>query len=148
MDTKLTAALACAAALTLGACSGVNPPAPAAPENEIAGPETAETETTDTKTPDPGTGVPEPFDPVEDGRTEVERFDDELAEADLAAARNRVAAAVAGPAGTGASANIAAARKALTDALTAARRRKQRGRGMVGVLSGHRERESPACACD
>ena len=60
MDTKLTAALACAAALTLGACSGVNPPAPAAPENEIAGPETAETETTETKPPDPGTGVPEP----------------------------------------------------------------------------------------
>ena len=115
MDTKLIAALACAASLALGACSGGNPPAPSAPESEMA-----DTETTETETPDPGTGVPEPADPPEDGRTEAERFDDELeeAEADLAAARNRVAAAAAG---TGASADIAAARKALTDALAAAR---------------------------
>ena len=120
MDTQLTAALTCAAALSLGACAGGNPPTPSAPETEMAGPETAETETVETETPDPGTGVPEPAEPVEDGRTEAERFDDELAEAeaDLAAARNRVAAAAAG---TGASADIAAARKALTDALAAAR---------------------------
>ena len=120
VDAKLTAALACAAALALGACSGGNPPASVAPKTEMAGPETPETET---ETPDPGTGVPEPSDPVQDGRTEAERFDDDLAEAeaDLAAARNRVAAAVAAAGGTGASADIAAARKALTDALAAAR---------------------------
>ena len=123
MDAKLTAALACAAALSLGACSGGNPPAPAAPETETAGPEAPETETTETEAPDPGTRVPEPADPPEDVRTEAERFEDDLeeAEADLAAARNRVAAAVAAAAGTGASADIAAARKALTDALAAAR---------------------------
>ncbi len=97
VDTKLTAALACAAALAFGACSGGNPPASVAPENEMTDPETAETETAETETPDPGTGVPEPAEPVEDGRTEAELFDDELAEAeaDLAAARSRVAAAVA-----------------------------------------------------
>ena len=128
MDTQLTAALACAAALSLGACAGGNPSAPSAPETEMAGPETAETETVETETPDPGTGVPESADPPEDGRTEAERFDDELAEAeaDLAAARNRVPAAAAAAAGTGgdrtrALADIAAARKALTDALAAAR---------------------------
>ena len=116
MDTKLIAALASAAALALGACSGSNPPAPAAPETETAGPETPETETAETDTPDPGTGVPEPDDPVEDGRTEAERFDEELAaaDADLAAARSMAAAATT-------SAGIAAARKALTDALAAAR---------------------------
>ena len=123
MYTKLTAILACAALLAVGACSGGNPPAPAAPETEIADPETPETETTETETPETETTVP-----PEDGRTEAERFDDELeeAEADLAAARSRVVAAVAAAARTGgdrtrALANIAAARKALTDALAAAR---------------------------
>ncbi len=123
MYMKLTAALACAAALALGACSGGNPPAPASPETEIADPETPDTETTETETPETETTVP-----PEDGRTEAERFDDELeeAEADLAAARSRVVAAVAAAARTGgdrtrALANIAAARKALTDALAAAR---------------------------
>ena len=98
MDTKLTAALACAAVLALGACSG-NPP-PAAPG------------TTGSETIDP-----EPADPVEDGRTEAKRFDDDLeeAEADLAAARRMVTAAATTSAG------IAAARKALTDAIAAAR---------------------------
>ena len=111
MDAKLIAALACAAALALGACSGGNPSTPAAPG------------TTDPETPsdpdpaDPGTTDPDPADPPADGMTEAERFDKKLkeAEADLAAARNGVTAAVAG---TG---DIAAARKALTDALAAAR---------------------------
>ena len=122
MDAKLIAALACAAALALGACSGGNPSTPAAPG------------TTDPETPsdpdpaDPGTTDPDPADPPADGMTEAERFDKKLkeAEADLAAARNRVAAAVAAAAGAGdgrtrALAGIAAARKALTDALAAAR---------------------------
>ncbi len=68
MDTKLIAALACGAALALGACSGGNPATPAAP--------------------DPAT-----TDPDADGRTAAERaFDDALAEAqrDLAAARELV----------------------------------------------------------
>ena len=123
MNTKLIAALACAASLAVGACSGGNPPAPASPETEIADPETPDTETTETETPETETTVP-----PEDGRTEAERFDDELeeAEADLAAARSRVVAAVAAAARTGgdrtrALANLAAARKALTDALAAAR---------------------------
>ena len=121
MDTKLTAALACAAALALGACSGGNPPATAAPETEMAGSETPETETVETETP-------ETTDPPQDGMTEAERFDIRLAEAeaDLSAARNRVtdaaaAAAVTGDGRTAALADIAAARKALTDALAAAR---------------------------
>ena len=111
MDAKLIAALACAAALALGACSGGNPSTPAAPG------------TTDPETPsdpdpaDPGTTDPDPADPPADGMTEAERFDKKLkeAEADLADARNGVTAAVAG---TG---DIAAARKALTDAIAAAR---------------------------
>ena len=108
---RLIAALACAAPLAFGACSGGNPPAPADPENEIADPETAETETTETET------APETADPVADGRTEAERFDaaHAKAEADLAAARSMVTNAAATSAG------IAAARKALTDALAAAR---------------------------
>ena len=124
MDTKLTAALACAAALAFGACSGGNPRAPAAPDRETADPGTVETETTETET--------ETTDPPEDSRTEAERFDTALAEAaeDLSAARNRVSAAVAATAavGTGdgrtsALAEIANARKDLTDALAAARAR-------------------------
>ena len=119
MDTKLTAALACVAALALGACSG--------------GPADPDPETTNPATPaDPGPGntdpIPETADPPEDGRTEAERFDDELAkaEADLSAARERVLAAVAAATGTRdgrtrALAGIAAARKDLTDALSAAR---------------------------
>ena len=105
MDTKLTAALACAAVLALGACSGGNPSTPAAPR------------TTAPETPAPETIDPEPADPVEGGRTEAKRFDDDLeeAEADLAAARRMVTAAAATSAG------IAVARKALTDAIAAAR---------------------------
>ena len=105
MDAKLIAALACAAALAFGACSGGNPATPAAPDPETAGPET--TETTETENPDP----------VADGRTEAETFDyaHDKAEADLAAARSMVTAAAATSAG------IADARKALTDALAAAR---------------------------
>ena len=121
MDTKLTVALACAAALAFGTCSGGNPRAPAAPDRETADPGTAETETTKTA---------ETTDPPENGRTEAERFDAVLAKAaaDLTAARNRVARAVAATAavGTGdgrtsALAEIANARKDLTDALAAAR---------------------------
>ena len=102
MDTKLTAALACAAALALGACSGGNPPTSGTTGSATSAPEAID---------------PEPADPVEDGRTEATRFDDDLeeAEADLAAARIMVTAAAATSAG------IAAARKALTDALAAAR---------------------------
>ena len=106
MDAKLIAALACAAALALGACSGGNPPAPAAPE------------TTNPATPsDPDPGPAETTDPPADGMTEAERFDAAHAKAaaDLAAARSMAAAAAATSAG------IAAARKALTDALAAAR---------------------------
>ena len=123
MNTKLTAALACAAALALGACSGGNPPASADPDPDPAAPGNTD--------PVPGTmdPVPETDDPPADDRTEAERFDDaqlEEAAADLAAARSRVVAAVAAAARTGgdrtmALANIAAARKALTDALAAAR---------------------------
>ncbi len=104
MNTKLTAALACAAALALGACSGGNPPAPADPETEIAHPETPDTETETTV-------------PPEDVRTPAERFDAAHAKAaaDLAAARSMVTAAATTSTG------IAAARKALTDALAAAR---------------------------
>ena len=107
MNTKLTAALACAAALALGACSGGNPPAPADPETEIAHPETPDTETTETETTVP----------PEDVRTPAERFDAAHAKAaaDLAAARSMVTAAATTSTG------IAAARKALTDALAAAR---------------------------
>ena len=102
MDAKLIAALACAAALAFGACSGGNPATPAAPDPKTAGPETTETENPD---------------PVADGRTEAETFDNahDKAEADLAAARSMVTAAAATSAG------IADARKALTDALAAAR---------------------------
>ena len=109
---RLIAALACAAPLAFGACSGGNPPAPADPENEIADPETAETETTETETSEI-----EAADPVADGRTEAERFDAAHAKAaaDLAAARSMVTNAAATSAG------IAAVRKALTDALAAAR---------------------------
>ena len=104
---RLISALASAALLALGACSGGNPAAPAAPENEMADPETAEIETTETETADP----------VSDDMTEAERFDaaHAKAEADLAAARSMVTKAVTTSAG------IAAARKALTDALAAAR---------------------------
>ena len=108
--SKLIAALACAAALTLGACSGGNPP-PA-----------------DSGTADPGSAGPGTTDPGADGRTEAERaFDAALAkaEADLAAARNRVAAATVAVGTTDvrktALADIAAARKELTDAIAAAR---------------------------
>ena len=109
MTTKLTAALACAAALALGACSGGNPPIPADPDPDPVAPGN-----TDPGTTDP---VPEPTDPPADARTPAERFDDEHAEAaaDLAAARNMVTAAATTSSG------IAAARKALTDALAAAR---------------------------
>ena len=102
VDTKLTAALACAAALALGACSGGNPPTPGTTGSATSAPEAID---------------PEPADPVEDGRTEAKRFDDDLeeAEADLAAARRMVTAAATTSAG------IAAARKALTDAIAAAR---------------------------
>ena len=104
MNAKLIAALACAAALALGACSG-NPP-PAAPG------------TTGSETPsDPDPGPADTTDPPADGRTEAERFDEDLeqAEEDLAVARRMVTAAVT------TSADIAAARKALTDAIAAAR---------------------------
>ena len=111
MDAKLVAALACAAALALGACSGGNPPAPADPDPDPAAPGTAD--------PSPGTTdpVPEPTDPPADGMTEAERFDKKLKEAEdnLAAARRMAAAAATTSTG------IAAARKALTDALAAAR---------------------------
>ena len=109
MDTKLIAALACAAALALGACSGGNPPTPADLDPDPAAPENA--------TPGPTAPDPVPEDPPADVRTPAERFDDEhaKAEADLAAARSMAAAAAATSAG------IAAARKALTDALAAAR---------------------------
>ena len=111
MDTKLIAALACASALALGACSGGNPPVPAdtAPDPDSG--------TTDLDPDDPGTTDQDPADPPADDRTEAKRFDDDLeeAEADLAAARSMVTAAAATSAG------IAAARKALTDALAAAR---------------------------
>ena len=106
MDAKLIAALACAAALALGGCSGGNPPAPAAPE------------TTNPATPsDPDPGPAETTDPPADGMTEAERFDKKLKEAEdnLAAARRMAAAAATTSTG------IAAARKALTDALAAAR---------------------------
>ena len=104
MNTKLIAALACAAALALGACSGGNQAAPADPD-----PDPAASGTTDP--------APETTDPPADVRTPAERFDDDLeeAEADLAAARSMAAAAAVTSAG------IAAARKALTDALAAAR---------------------------
>ena len=101
MDAKLIAALACAAALALGACSGGNPPAPG---------------TTNPATPsDPGPA--EPTDPSADGMTEAERFDKKLKEAEdnLAVARRMVTAAVTTSAG------IADARKALTAALETAR---------------------------
>ncbi len=106
MDAKLIAALACAAALALGACSGGNPSTPAAPETP-----------SDPDPADPGTTDPDPADPPEDGMTEAKRFDDDLeqAEEDLAAARRRVTAAVTTSAG------IADARKALTAALETAR---------------------------
>ena len=106
MDTKLIAALACGAALALGACSGGNPATPAAP--------------------DPAT-----TDPDADGRTAAERaFDDALAEAqrDLAAARELVETAeglamAADTDGkrTAAQTAIDAARDALTAAVTAAK---------------------------
>ena len=111
---KLIAAFACAAALTLGACSGGNPTAPAAP--------------TDPGNGSPENGGPGTTDPGADGRTEAEKaFDAALAkaEADLAAARNRVAAAAVAvgteDGRTTALADIAAARKELTDAVGAAR---------------------------
>ncbi len=111
MNTKLTAALACAAALALGACSGGNPPAPADPDPDPAAPGTTD--------PAPGTTdpVPETTDPPADARTPAERFDAAHAKAaaDLAAARSMVTAAATTSTG------IAAARKALTDALAAAR---------------------------
>ena len=111
MYTKLIAALACAAALALGACSGGNPPAPADPDPDPADPSTAD--------PAPGTTdpIPETTDPPADARTPAERFDAAHANAaaDLAAARSMVTAAATTSAG------IAAARKALTDALVAAR---------------------------
>ena len=111
MNTKLTAALACAAALALGACSGGNPPAPADPDPDPAAPGTTDPvpETTDP--------VPETTDPPADARTPAERFDAAHAKAaaDLAAARSMVTAAATTSAG------IDAARKALTDALAAAR---------------------------
>ena len=121
MDAKLIAALACAAALALGACSGGNPSTPAAPgttdPETPSDPDPADPGTTDPDPADPGTTDPDPADPPADGMTEAERFDKKLKEAedDLAAARNGVTAAVAG---TG---DIAAARKALTDAIAAAR---------------------------
>ena len=104
MNTKLTAVLACAAVLALGACSGGNPPAPADPDPDPAAPGTT----------DP---APETTDPPADVRTPAERFDDDLkqAEKDLTDARRMVTAAATTSAG------IAAARKALTDALAAAR---------------------------
>ena len=120
MDTKLIATLACAAALALGACSGGNPPAPAAPGTTDPG-------TTD---PNPGTTDPDPDDPPADGMTEAQRFDRALAkaESDLAAARLGVTAATAAlaAAGTGdlrttALAGIADARRALAAAILAAR---------------------------
>ena len=108
MDAKLVAALACAAALALGACSGGNPPAPADPGPETTNPATPS---------DPDPGPAEPTDPPADGMTEAERFDKKLKEAEdnLAAARRMAAAAATTSTG------IAAARKALTDALAAAR---------------------------
>ena len=119
MDAKLIAALACAAALAFGACSGN--PLPAAPgttgSETPSDPDPADPGTTDPDPADPGTTDPDPADPPADGRTEAERFDDDLeqAEEDLADARRMVTAAVTTSAG------IAAARKALTDAIAAAR---------------------------
>ena len=116
MNTKLIAALACAAALALGACSGGNPPTLAGPDPD---PDPAAPENTnpDPATPGPTAPDPVPDDPPADVRIPAERFDDEHAKAaaDLAAARNMVTAAATTSAG------IAAARKALTDALAAAR---------------------------
>ena len=111
MNMKLIAALACAASLALGACSGGNPPVPAdtAPDPDSG--------TTDLDPDDPGTTDQDPADPPADDRTPAERFDAAHAKAaaDLAAARSMVTAAAATSAG------IAIARKALTDALAAAR---------------------------
>ncbi len=109
MNTKLIAALACGAALALGACSGGgNPAGPAAPT------------------------TPDPADPAApDGKTDPEKaFDDALAEAerDLAAARRLVdaaerAAAAAGTdaARTAAQMDIDEARDALAAAVRAAK---------------------------
>ena len=110
MNTKLITALACGAALALGACSGGSPAAPTPPTAQ-----------------DPGTA-----DPGADGRTAAERaFDNALDEAkrDLAAARTLVtaaedaanAAADTDAARAAAQMEIDRARKALADAVAAAR---------------------------
>lgn len=103
MNMKLIAALGCVAALALGACSGGGAPAT----------------------------TPDPTDPGTDARTDAEKaFDTALAEAvdDLAEARNRVTRAVnaaqtanTDEARSAAQTEIDGARKALTDALAAAR---------------------------
>ena len=99
IDTKLISALACAAALVLGACSGGNQVAPAS-----AAPDPAASGNTGPDLAPPGN-----TDPPADDRTPAERFDAAHAKAaaDLAAARRMVTAAAATSAG------IAAAREAL-----------------------------------
>ena len=111
MDTKLIAALACGAALALGACAGGSPAAPAA-----GGPS------------DPGTDGPS--DPGADARTPAETFDaaQKAAQEGLAKARRTVTAAVdrangavTAEAKKAAQEEIKSARTELEDAVRAAR---------------------------